>query len=115
VGALNRGDEALGKKSIAYIKKLTRAVGMGAREVLRVHTEQNIVNRGVDMRQLSIRNFLTKPSPLDADGGPPKKRLRIQRNNIPKRPGTDSGSDSDGGGNGGSGMDSKEKKTEISS
>ncbi len=72
--------------------------------------EKNIVDRGVDLRQLSIRTFLTKPSPLDGDGGPPKKRPRLQRGDILKRPGTDSGSDSDGGGKRGLGIDIKEKR-----
>jgi hypothetical protein len=68
VAKINRGDDRISKREIVVMKKITKVIGKGAREVLRVHTEQNIVNRGVELCQLSIKPFLVKPSALDDEG-----------------------------------------------
>jgi len=60
---LDKAEVAISKKDVARLKRLTRVVGRGAREVLRVQTEQNTLSRAVDLRQLSIKDFLTDVGP----------------------------------------------------
>ena len=73
---LNRADNAISKRDVARLKKLTKVVGRGAREVLRIQTEQNILCRGVELRQLSIKDFLHKTRPPEElEKKKPKKKI----------------------------------------
>jgi hypothetical protein len=61
-----------------------REIGKGAREVLSVHTGINAVNRSVELRQVSIKSFLTKSAvetdSEDSEGEPrPRRRRRVVR------------------------------------
>jgi hypothetical protein len=71
---LDRADVSISKRDVSRLKKLTKVVGKGAREVLRVQTDQNILCRGVELRQLSIKDFLNIRPPVDVERRKPKKR-----------------------------------------
>ena len=57
VSKLDAADKALSKKGKGKIKTVTRVIGRGAWEVLRVHTDQNVISRGVE-----LDSFLSNPS-----------------------------------------------------
>jgi hypothetical protein len=67
--SLSRADDILSKKDRTRLNKLLREIGKGAREILRVHTEINIINRAVDLRQLSMVPFLVKSKNMGDDEG----------------------------------------------
>ena len=83
---LNRADNAISKRDVARLKKLTKVVGRGAREVLRIQTEQNILCRGVELRQLSIKDFLHKTRPPEElEEKKPKKKKKNTPGATPSR------------------------------
>ena len=104
---LRRGGDLLSKKGVSYIKKMTKVVGSGAREVLRVHTEQNIINRGVELRQLSIKSFLVLSKTMDDEGTPAKKKKAVRC--VPNKE-SEGDSDSELGRNGNDGSEMEEKE-----
>jgi hypothetical protein len=103
---LSKSDSSISKRDIARLKKLTKVIGKGAREVLRVQTEQNIISRGIELRKLSIKSFLTSVRPLDEDGQK-KKKGRSEA----KATKADLNGDSDSVGE--SGFEGKEKEVRL--
>jgi hypothetical protein len=105
---LKRGGDLLSKRGVGYLKKLTKVIGLGAREVLRVHTEQNIVTRGVELRQLSIKSFLVLSKTKEAEGAKAKEK-RTARRVLNEDSEGDSDSEFGRKGNDGSDMEEKER------